>query len=57
MDRSRDGVHISFGKLWMLIMPFPRAWKVLKKSFSKWLWKGFGFLFGTISNYPKIDVM
>jgi len=39
-----------------LIMSFSRTWKVLEKRiFFKWLWKSFGFLFGEILNYPKMD--
>ena len=46
-----------FGKLWKLIMPVSRTWEVLeKKSFSKKLWKNFGFLFRKILKYPKMDI-
>ena len=39
------------------VMPFSRTWKVLEKEgFSKWLWKGFGVLFGKILQYPKMDI-
>ena len=27
-----------------------------KEAFSKWSWKSFGFLFGKILNYPKMDI-
>ena len=47
----------SYVKLWKLIMPLSRTWKVLeKRSFSNWLWKSFGFLFGKILKFPKMDI-
>ena len=47
----------SFGKLWRAIMLFSRTWKGLEKGgFSNWAWNSFGFLFGKILKYPKMDV-
>lgn len=46
-------VHIGFGTLWKLIMPFSMTWKILVKGgLPKWLLKRFGFLFGDIIKYP-----
>ena len=28
----------------------------VQRSFSKWLWKCFGFLFGTILKHPELDI-
>ena len=44
-------VRAGFGKLWKLKISFSRTWKVLeKRSFSNWLWKCSGFLFGRTLN-------
>ena len=46
-----------FGKLWELITPYSKTWEGFEKgSFSNWLWKSFGFLFGKILQYPKMDI-
>ena len=38
-------------------MPCFRTWKILeKRPFSEWSWKSFGFLYGKILKYPKMDI-
>ena len=47
-----------FGVLWKLMMQFSKTWKVLEKDcFSKWPCESFGFLFGKILKYPKMDII
>jgi len=46
-----------FGKLWKIDnVIFQDLDSFGKGGFSKWLWKRFGFFFGKILNYPKMDV-
>ena len=38
------------------IATFQGLESVGKEKFSKWLWKCFGFMFGKIVKYPKMDI-